>query len=136
MNKKLFFSEEVFTRNWLEFRYIGILVAASIYSFSTTSVLPHGSLVLFPCLSVGDPKIYWKLPNGELLQKVTNDGNIRFYKDGSLQIMNVARQHRGNYECHATNKYGSDSLSYSLTVQGKKNIEQNSLKFKIFLSLK
>lgn len=44
---------------------------------------------------------------------------IKEYHDGSLVVTDVKGTDAGNYTCTANNLYGSDAITYSVTVQGK-----------------
>ncbi|XP_073436974.1 peroxidasin homolog [Dendrobates tinctorius] len=77
--------------------------------------LNEGQDAQFPCIASGQPApvITWTKQGDEL----PNDGRHIIHESGTLQILRVKHQDRGQYECHATSSIGVSSVSVQLYVQ-------------------
>ena len=71
----------------------------------------------FYCFGYGDPQpsVLWK-KNGKTVKEPNGKGSQLFDK---LQIFSVGVDDAGSYECVYRNKYGEDSRSALLTVDGQ-----------------
>ncbi|XP_074615759.1 scavenger receptor cysteine-rich type 1 protein M160-like isoform X2 [Acropora palmata] len=76
-----------------------------------------GANVSFYCFGYGDPQpnVLWK-KNGKTLKEPNGKKSLLFEK---LQISSVGVDQAGSYECVYRNKYGEDSRSALLTVDGQ-----------------
>ncbi|KAG7328956.1 hypothetical protein KOW79_007130 [Hemibagrus wyckioides] len=87
---------------------------------ATVSALAETN-VLLRCQASGDPKpvISWtKVSTGATIQASTKHGQrFEVLPNGSFIIKNVQLQDRGQYLCTAQNKFGSDRMVVTLTVQ-------------------
>ena len=70
----------------------------------------EGRDVVLVCTTEGNPTphVAWIAPNGTVLQNRTTDTN--------LTLPNVSRHSSGTYQCNATNKLGSHSMTLKLDV--------------------
>ncbi|XP_053361152.1 matrix-remodeling-associated protein 5 [Clarias gariepinus] len=87
---------------------------------STVTALAETNVFL-RCQVSGDPKplISWtKVSTGATIQASTKHGQrFEVLPNGSFVIKNVQLQDRGQYLCTAQNKFGSDRMVVTLTVQ-------------------
>ena len=75
-------------------------------------------------LGVPTPKIYWILPNGEILNETsnTNSIHIQLKSQGSLRLFHLKPRDSGTYKCIAENQHGNITSSVVLAVD---NIDLN-----------
>ncbi|XP_052806024.1 LOW QUALITY PROTEIN: cell adhesion molecule DSCAM-like [Mya arenaria] len=88
---------------------------ARITSFSLEVVVSFQATVLLPCDAIGDPapSVTWSARYGVI--DTTDRHSV--LKNGSLYMVAVIGTDADNYTCRAKNKYGSDVITYSLSVQ-------------------
>ncbi|KAL7886132.1 hypothetical protein AOLI_G00064270 [Acnodon oligacanthus] len=86
----------------------------------TVSALAEANVTL-RCQASGDPKpaISWtKVSTGATIQANTKHGQrFEVLPNGTFVVKNVQLQDRGQYLCTAQNKFGSDRMVVTLTVQ-------------------
>ncbi|KAL7863700.1 hypothetical protein SRHO_G00126840 [Serrasalmus rhombeus] len=86
----------------------------------TVSALAEANVTL-RCQASGDPKpaISWtKVSTGATIQANTKHGQrFEVLPNGTFVIKNIQLQDRGQYLCTAQNKFGSDRMVVTLTVQ-------------------
>lgn len=88
---------------------------AKIISFSRELVVSWQQNVLLPCRAVGDPEpeISWITRHN----LIVNSDRRKVLMNGSLYLEAVIGTDAANYSCKAENDYGSDVITYSLSVQ-------------------
>ncbi|KAH3692732.1 hypothetical protein DPMN_193886 [Dreissena polymorpha] len=88
---------------------------ARITSFSREVVVSFQVNVLLPCNVVGDPTptVTWSSRYGV----IDNADRHSVQSNGSLLMVAVIGTDADNYTCRAVNQYGSDVITYSLSVQ-------------------
>nr|CAD7193824.1 unnamed protein product [Timema douglasi] len=89
-------------------------VPAAIISFGHTMSVRRRGSVQMPCLAVGIPlpERHWFNVEGIHL----SGDPFTIQSDGTLHIIEVQRQHQGNYTCSISNANGSDQITYFLRV--------------------
>nr|CAD7428954.1 unnamed protein product [Timema monikensis] len=89
-------------------------VPAAIISFGHTMSVRRRGSVQMPCLAVGIPLPERHWFNVEGIHLAGDPFTIQ--SDGTLHIIEVQRQHQGNYTCSISNANGSDQITYFLRV--------------------
>ncbi|XP_063298594.1 immunoglobulin superfamily member 10 [Pelobates fuscus] len=72
-----------------------------------------------PCEAVGNPvpMVLWtKVSSGMFVSKTRRGNKMEVFGNGTLSILSVSLNDRGQYLCVATNKHGSDRLLVTLSV--------------------
>ncbi|KAK3872049.1 hypothetical protein Pcinc_022840 [Petrolisthes cinctipes] len=89
---------------------------AAIASFSDKTIAVWGEELRLACRVVGrpTPTRIWTF-NGKGVTR--GQSRVKEYHDGSLVVTDVKGTDAGNYTCTTTNLYGSDAITYSVTVQ-------------------
>ena len=77
-----------------------------------------GTTVTFPCTVLAKPAHTLQWNHNEIL--ITNNTKYIIGNDGSLTVNNVELSDIGRYSCNVTNKYGSNSVTALLDIQGNK----------------
>ena len=85
-------------------------VPPAVVVFPAKITAVEGSHVTLLCTAEGypTPHVAWIAPNGTVPQNRTTDT--------ILTLPNVSRHSSGTYQCNATNKVGSDSMTVKLVV--------------------
>ena len=78
-----------------------------------------GTTVTFPCTVLAKPAHTLQWSHNEIL--ITNNTKYSIGNDGSLTVNNVDLSDIGRYSCNVTNKYGSNSVTALLDIQGNKH---------------
>ena len=91
-------------------------IPAKIASFDDKYTAVAKSDIKLGCIAVGSPppQLHWKI-RGKPIPK--ND-RIRQLPDGSLQITRVIKEDAGQYVCMVNNKFGQDTVTHELVVNG------------------
>ncbi|XP_066518098.1 matrix-remodeling-associated protein 5 [Hoplias malabaricus] len=77
-----------------------------------------GGSVSLPCLSSGspDPDINWILPDGSVINAMSNSSKMSVASNGTLTIRHSQLSDNGYYKCVAGNQHGADSLATKVTL--------------------
>lgn len=77
-----------------------------------------GEPILLPCSAVAIPDAHlsWILPNGHVLNDLSNSSNGYLLDNGSLLIPHSRVSDSGYYRCVAINQQGSDQFAVGVTV--------------------
>ena len=62
------------------------------------------------------PRILWKMPSGQVLNRPQIRGRIMLQENGTLSVRSVQIQDRGRYICQAENAAGKARISISVVV--------------------
>ncbi|NXP11947.1 MXRA5 protein, partial [Thinocorus orbignyianus] len=77
-----------------------------------------GDPIVLPCKAVAipEPQLSWILPNGEVLNELSNSSKGYRLDNGTLLIPKSHVSDSGHYRCVAVNQQGSDQLVVRVTV--------------------
>ena len=83
-----------------------------------TSVWERNVNLPCPVYGVPAPQVWWVKDQSQDSLDLSSRHNM-FTSNNTLKIMKALETDSGIYTCHAQNRYGSDSITYHLTVLGK-----------------
>ncbi|XP_063197129.1 matrix-remodeling-associated protein 5 [Chroicocephalus ridibundus] len=77
-----------------------------------------GDAIALPCKAVAipEPQLSWILPNGQVLNQLSNSSKGYMLEDGTLLIPKSHVTDSGHYRCVAVNQQGSDQFVVRVTV--------------------
>ncbi|NWW42519.1 MXRA5 protein, partial [Pedionomus torquatus] len=77
-----------------------------------------GDPIVLPCkaVAVPEPQLSWILPNGQVLNELSNSSKGYMLDNGTLLIPKSHVSDSGHYRCVAVNQQGSDQLVVRVTV--------------------
>ena len=100
-------------------------VSAQISTLDTEIFAPLRSTVSLDCRFVGEPfpTKKWFLNGREetWIQDLDGEKGSDMFNGkggGDLELDSVTKDSQGNYTCYVENRYGSDSVTYKVNVQG------------------
>ncbi|XP_063306235.1 matrix-remodeling-associated protein 5 [Pelobates fuscus] len=99
----------------------GVKPRITTTGFQSLSV-PFEMDAVLPCETVGEPKpsISWtKVSTGAVMTANTKIQRFEVLDNGTLHILNLQLQDRGQYLCTAQNLHGSDKMIITLTVMSQ-----------------